>query len=272
MGEDDGAVGRRRGLQLTRHLDHADRARGVVPGAVEDLVVARGVLVDADVVPVGRIDDGLVGTLGPRNLGQQIVGAQGVDGLRNLNGHTHARHIGGAKIATAQARSENRHIQPKRLGRIRMNRGRELQIRRTRRLGTGAARALNATRPGPVRRCGVDDRNDAYGATALGFIRLVGAGFIVGRIGAVEKVAVRLPGDDDDHLARHIKIAVVVPPALGRMDAVAGEDQAHIGDRSLTVIRCCAQGDVGSRRQDMDLTVRAGPAGLGGVRDGGVAL
>ncbi|MNE55863.1 hypothetical protein D3C80_1507280 [compost metagenome] len=118
-------------------------------------------LVDTDVVPVGRIDDRLIGALGPRDLGQQIVRAQGLDGLRNLKGHTHAGHISGAKIARAQTRRQNRHIEPKRLGRICMDRSRELQVRSARRQGAGTPGALHATGPGSIRRRGVDDGDDA---------------------------------------------------------------------------------------------------------------
>ena len=266
MGEDDRAFRPRGGAQLTRHLDHADGARGIVPGAVPDVVARHARMLGraADMVPVGRIDDGFVRTLGPRNPGQQIVGDQGVDGLGRLDRQGHTPQLDRLEATVADI-GQPGEIQPggggPDGGDVMVDAARNLQIGGPRRQGAGPAaaahRALPHGRGGVAGHQGQDaDRAASEGLVGLGRSRGIG-----GLIGPVEARILRLARHDNHDLAAHIGGAIVVPLTLGRMDTMADEDQAGVADAGPAVIGRGPQDDVGSGRQGVDDAVRACPAG-----------
>src|SRR5690606_17839438 len=110
----------------------------------------------------------------------------------------------------------------------------------------------------PVRRRGRGGYkgDDADSAAAEGFVGLVGGRFVVGVVGPVEQFALGLARNNDDDLAAHVDVAVVVPVPLGGRDAVAGEDQRRVPDRGLAVVADGAEGDVGPDSQRMADAVR----------------
>ncbi|MNE09706.1 hypothetical protein D3C80_1023930 [compost metagenome] len=200
------------------------------------------------------------------------MGAQGVGRLGRLDRQGHARQDEGAEVASLCPLRQLEDVHAHRLQDVGVDGAREFQIRCARRQRASTAVALGRAGPAHIGRQGTRRRNDPHGAPAFGFVRLVAARLIGGGVGAVEQIAVGLAAEDQHDLAGHVEVAVVVPAALGRGDAVADKDHAGVGDRSLAVIADRPQQDVGPSGQGMDLTIRAAPAGLRSVGDRGVAL
>ena len=90
---------------------------------------------------------------------------------------------------------------------------------------------------------GVVDDEGGGGALPRRFLIFVGPAAVIGHRPAVERPlqALGLPigiVDEDDHLAAHVDTGIVVPVALGRVDAVADEDDVAIleGDARLHLV------------------------------------
>src|SRR3546814_2159938 len=82
-------------------------------------------------------------------------------------------------------------------------------------------------------RRGLVDDDRRGGALPRGFLVFVGPAPVIGHRAAVERAVapggfpVGIVDEDDDGLPRHVDAGIIVPAALGRVDAVADEDRSE---------------------------------------------
>ena len=197
---------------------------------------------DPHVVQVGRQDDDFVLQLGVRP-GQQAgdVGAAGGPGLGadrgvqpvgqgearrlapGLFGRRHGVGIGSAGAGEQLVRAGHAQRRQHRRARRRIE-GRAVGARPGHRPGLGGASHLGERTPGLV--AGAIGQHQAYGAVRLGGEALGAHAGVIGPLLGLE--AGRRALEDHDDLPLHVQTPIVVAAALGRHDAVAGEDQRRV--------------------------------------------
>ena len=130
-------------------------------------------------------------------------------------------------------------------------------------------RGTRALHRGPAirSRCGLVHDQHALGATACGFLELVGPAAVVGHRLAIERARrigfeIGVVDQHDGDLAVQVHVLVVVPLALRRVDAVADEHQWRILDLNARARLQALQGHVHAVGQ-RTLALLQRQAGLG---------
>ncbi|MNE07329.1 hypothetical protein D3C80_999430 [compost metagenome] len=233
---DDGALRLRPLRPLTRQLQQARCARGVVHRAVED-AVARGVrLAHADVVPVTGVENGLVRVGRPLQLGHHVVGGDlvglhvelGVDGRAGQFDRLEVAAAGLDLLLLEVEAGVSEQVH----GHVALDPGLHRHA-----LGRGVGAHDVELRHGPgVGHRGpaiggrarlVDDQHAGRALTRRLFV-LVGPATVIGhRLAAkgVQRGLLKVGVIDQNHddLAAHVGLEVV-PLALGRAGAITHED------------------------------------------------
>ena len=248
-------------------------AVGVVDGAVIDPVALGVRRADAQVVPVGAVDDGLVRMLGPDDAAGDIVrddhlvanlevGREG----RAVQDHRLERAglgllLQGVEVEAGLLEQVHRDVALDPGLELRMGLGRLLADDVEHHVGV---RVLDR-RPAIRGRGRLVDDQHAGGALAGGFLVLVGPAAIIGH-GLAAEVAdpgleVRIVDQHDQDLALQVHALEVVPVPLGGLDAIADEDDRSVLDRHGV--------DIGHGGADRDLVALRPGFLLAADRDAG---
>ena len=241
--EHDRAIGLRALRERAPDLDQGGDAGRVVDRAVVDRVAVRVRCADAEMVPVAAVDHGLVGALGPLDAADDVARGDHLAVDAVVGRERRALQFHRLEAACLRLLLERVVIEARALEQV----GREVALdpafdRRMR-----AARVIandvehvvgvGVLDRGPAvrgRRGFVHDQH-AERALAGGLFVLVGPATVVGHRLAAELALpgfeVRVVDQRDRDLALEVDALVVVPVALGRIDAVADEHQRHVLDR-----------------------------------------
>ena len=216
--------------------DHA-YAGGVVGGSVVD-VVAGHAGDEAEMVVVGGVEDGLIGAscIGSGEDTDHVGGLEGADGALDVGVEADGEFDGfeagfsgggylGVGVETSGGEEFLSDVELDPAG------GLELGIFIVAEVGFFAGVGVFDDVPAVAGEVGAVNDECADGAFASGFLELVGPAAVVGEGVAAEELWVvrgRIADDAEDDFAFDVDVGVVVPVELGRVDAVADEDDGGV--------------------------------------------
>ena len=238
-------LGRRPRLEQPRQFDQPGHARRIVDGPVIDVVAVLGRR-PAEGVPVGPVHHRLFGMQGTGNAGQDVAALDPVGDLAEIDRHRHPVQRHRREFRRPRRLAQGRIVQPRiaeqglrlrpldpALGRDPLGLGigaHDVEFGRGRRTLQRAPAIAGARR--------VVDHQHRRRPLARRLLEFVGPAAVEGHGIAVEPPRHRMPlggtevgvvDDDQQDLALQVHALEVVPLPLGRVDAIAGEDDRRVG-------------------------------------------
>ena len=268
--------------EFLRDLEDARHAHAVVDGAVVDLVRSRHVGLHAQMVPMRRIQNILVGMLRAADHAHDVARVDMRDGRMRVGRKAVARHRHGLEAGLVGGGLQRDVVEAGAL---------EEFFRRVERDPAFDRRAVHVlvghVEPGFRARVRIAHHlpaigrrhrfvHDDRGRSTLPcrFFVFVGPAAVIGHRLALEELRIGIGvfvagivDEDDDGLPLHVEAGIVVPVVLGRDHAVADEHQRrvlHVHIRRL-VARGPVDGIVGEFRRQRALRRGEGEARLGRI-------
>ena len=247
--KDEAAFGRPRlGMGFGQRDQRCGPGR-IVDRAVADIVAIGSGRAASEMVPMRRMHDVFVRALASRQDADHVLRSEGADIVREAGRRGEAQRDGCEVLFT---RGGHQLVEILACGRQDFARlfllypAIDLRHRRrivaARGIGLRAGPATFDDVPAITGRFGIVDDDGARRALAGGFLILIGPAAVIGHRLAVEGTFERLRpvigivDQDDRGLARHVHAVIVVPALLGRVDAVADEDQFAVLESGLGIL------------------------------------